>query len=171
MGSGYLLFYLHTCIESTGPSRPVSRQGSWWQILCHAVYIMSLQHWELSKAFKTAVGAKLIGWQGKGRGIETTALCPWIPGKESHPGDTSKNMTRRGGQSLAGLLPALCRVWCCGLQQFHPSHNFWPCKCGTCYPRDFAPLFFLSSPLTLRLLKGHFRVSLPPDMPRVGIET
>lgn len=41
-------------------------------------------------------------------------------------------------------------------------------QCGTYYPCDFAPLSsFFPSPLILRLLKGQFRVSLPPDMAHV----
>lgn len=73
-----------------------------------------------------------------------------------------------------GTLSALWRVCSWGLQQFHPSHNFWPCKATSVVAAIHMTLplsfyLFFPFPMILGLPKDHFRVSQPPDVLHVDI--
>lgn len=100
-----------------------------------------------------------------------------IPGWESHPvGSLLKYDYQRWAEPGSSGCPQPAGgfdvVWVAAFSPLRELLALQGCQCGTCYPCDFAPLcFFFPTPLILRLLRGHFRVSLPPDVPPVGTES
>lgn len=117
-----------------------------------------------------------ISWQRKWRGSETIVLCAWqFPEGKGMLWMPPKMWVPEVGRAWqVGTLSALRRVCSWGLQQFHPSHNFWPCKATTVVAAihmmlPLSSYLFFPFPVILGLPKDHFRVSQPPDVLHVDI--